>query len=154
MSPNRPGTRPAALLLTLVLAGCSDLTAPSEGVTLYAHDNYGGDHYNLVADVAILRSLGDSPDCKHSFLDHGWNDCASSIRVAEGWQAIVYEHTGFNGDSLIVTSDIPDLDSRGSGSRSCVDPIDLDVLELVRNTWDDCISSIRVLPSGRLAPDG
>ena len=145
--PNQPRTKPAALVLTLVLAGC-DLTAPSEGVTLYAHDNYGGDHYNLVADVAILRSLGDAPDCKHSFVDHGWNDCASSMRVAEGWQAIVYEHTGFSGDSLVVTFDISDLRSWGSGSRSCVDPIDLDVGDFFRNTWDDCISSIRVRPSG------
>ncbi len=129
----------ATLFLALVLAGC-DLTAPSEGVTLYAHDNFDGDHYNFVGDVESLHPI-EGPDCDRS----GWNDCASSIRVAEGWQAIVYEHTGFGGDSLIVTFDIADLQTRGS--RSCVPFIDIDVLDLVRNTWDDCISSVRVRPS-------
>ena len=142
--PNRPGTRPAAVFLTLVLAGC-DLTAPSEGVTLYPHANYGGNHYNFVHDVASLH-LMEEPDCNRSIDSSGWNDCASSIRVAEGWQAIIYEHTDFRGDSLVVTSDIPDLRHRGS-SGTCVPPIDFDVFDLARDSWDDCISSIRVKPS-------
>ena len=138
--PNPPGTKFAALFLVLVLAGC-DLTAPSEGVTLYEHANYDGDHHNFVGDVASLHSLeGPEDTCS------GWNDCASSIRVAQGWQAIVYEHTDFRGDSLIITSDIPDLRNRGAPDR-CVPAIDLDFLDLVRDTWDDCISSIRVVPS-------
>ena len=137
--PNSPRMKSAALFLVLVLAGC-DLTAPSEGVTMYAHASYDGDHFNVVGDVASLHPREGS-DCARS----GWNDCASSIRVAEGWQAIVYEHTDFGGDSLIVTSDIRDL--RNRGSRSCVPPIDLDLFDLVRDTWDDCISSIRVKPS-------
>ena len=137
--PNPLRMKYAALFLVLVLAGC-DLTAPTESVTLYAHASYGGDHYNVVGDVASLHPL-EGPDCARS----GWNDCASSIRVAEGWRAIVYEHTGFGGDSLIVTSDISDL--RNRGAKSCVPLIDFDVLDLVRDTWDDCISSIRVKPS-------
>ena len=136
---SRRGMNFAALLLALGAVGC-DLTGPTEGVTLYAHASYDGDHYNFVGDVASLHPL-EGPDCTRS----GWNDCASSMRVAEGWQAIVYEHTDFRGDSLVVSSDIPDL--RNYGSRSCVPLIDLDVFDLVRDTWDDCISSIRIRPS-------
>ncbi len=142
--PYPPTLKSAALFLVLVLAGC-DLTAPSEGVTLYPHADYGGSHYNFLGDVASLHTL-EEHDCDRSGEYSGWNDCASSIRVAEGWQAIIYEHTDFEGDSLVVRSDIPDLRNRGS-SGTCVPPIDFDVLDLVRDSWNDCISSIRVKPS-------
>jgi len=43
----------------------------------------------------------------------------------------VYEDDNYRGQSLTITSDIPDLDDvRGPGG----------------NDWDDCITSIRVSP--------
>ena len=51
------------------------------------------------------------------------------MRVAPGWEATVFEHDFYRGDSLEVTMDIPDLD---------------DVSGPCGGDWDDCISSIRV----------
>jgi hypothetical protein len=54
----------------------------------------------------------------------------SSIRVAPGWRATIYRDTGFDGQSLDISQDVPNL-------------------QLVPGTCshdglNDCISSIRV----------
>ena len=59
-----------------------------------------------------------------------WNDCISSIRVAPGWRATVYRGTGFDGESMEVAQDVPNLVVvPGTCSRGGL---------------NDCISSIRV----------
>ena len=65
-----------------------------------------------------------------------WDDCISSIQVSPGWEATIYEHDEYEGDTLIVTGDIRDLD---------------DVSGPCGNDWDNCISSVRVSGPGLFA---
>jgi len=96
-------------------------------VTVYQHPHDRGDAWTFGADE---RDLEDVVGPCQVFEGRGsWDDCISSIRVPEGWRATVYEHPNYRGESLTVTSDIPDLD---------------DVRGPCGNDWDDCISSIRV----------
>lgn len=123
----------ASFLVPILLAGCggSDPIGPDpiSGITVFARPDYRGPHRTFVHDVEDLKLLIDDPqpdedDCAAKlFGQEYWTDCVSSIRVSEGWQAIVYEHDNFRGDSLTVTVDIPDLRAW---------------------TWDDRISSLRV----------
>jgi hypothetical protein len=52
------------------------------------------------------------------------NDSISSIKVPAGYTVIIYEHAGFSGQSLSLTSDEPALGNKG---------------------WNDIISSIKVI---------
>ena len=134
----------ASCFVLILLAGCggTDSTgpAPMAGITVFARADYRGPRHTFVDDVEDLKRLLDDPqpdedECANKlFGQERWTDCISSIRVAPGWQAIVYEHDGFRGDSLAVTSDIPDL-SRIQLPASPDFPM---------RTWDERISSIRV----------
>lgn len=130
----------ATFLALMVLAGCGSAPTeptPAQGVTIFARTSYDGPSQLLLEDVVDLKRLRDGPqpdgdECAPKLLGpEQWTDCVSSIRVAAGWQATVYAHDSFRGDSLIVTSDIPDL--RQIMSQGC--PL---------SGWDDCISSMRV----------
>ncbi len=70
-----------------------------EGVILYEHDNYGGnsEYFNKRDE-----SLGDN--C----IQH---DKVSSIKIAPGYEAILYEDGNFEGGSITITSDIQDLEN-------------------------------------------
>ena len=131
----------APLLALTVLAGCgSDPVglAPIEGVTVFARVDYEGPRRTFLEDVMDFKLVRDNPqpdedECYDKvFGQEQWTDCISSIRVAAGWQAIVYVHDTFRGDTLIVTSDIPDL--RGIQAPDCQ-----------TMSWDNCISSMRVM---------
>jgi hypothetical protein len=113
-------------------------TAPSDlmtGIAIYEHANFQGRSSQVARDISDLKDV--SGPCEHETSgDFGtttyrdWNDCISSIRVAPGWRATVYRDTGFDGQSLEVTQDVPNL-------------------QLVPGTCshdglNDCISSIRV----------
>lgn len=114
-------------LLATGLQTCSPMrpSGASEGITAYQHPRYDGDARRLAADERDLDDV--VGPCGGE--QRSWDDCISSIRVPEGWRAIVYEDDNYRGESLTVTSDIPDLDNvRGPCG----------------NDWDDCISSIRV----------
>ena len=121
-----------ALVLALVVAACDRKTGPTEGVTLYEHPDYGGEartfdgNFNdLDAVEGPCRGFFDSAD-----QPGDWEGCVSSVRVSPGWEATLYEHDDYQGDSLEVTSDIRDLDDfRGCGGD-----------------WDNCTSSLRVRP--------
>lgn len=145
-------TRVTVLLTVLVvsllgvLAACEDKklpSAPSEltrGVTIYEHANFTGASALLTSEVRNLTDY--TGPCQHDSYNPGtgtggftvttfdWNDCMSSLKIAPGWRATVYRDEDFKGESLEVTSEVPNL-------------------QLVRGSCDheglnDCITSIRV----------
>ena len=129
----------AAIVLPGVLAGCTDLLpmAPSNlttGIVVYVHANYQGESAHITTDVSDLRNIRGpcrAGDPQGSEGDPNWSDCISSIRVAPGWRATVYRNDGYRGESLVVTSDVPNL-------------------QLVAGTCDhdgmnDCMTSVRVV---------
>jgi len=139
----------ASFLVLMLLAGCEgspvDPIDPvsSAGILVFARADHRGPYRSFVRDVSDLSLVDDEPqpaasDCASKiFGQEHWTDCVSSIRVADGWRAVVYVHDTFGGDSLTVTSDIPDL------SRIPLPPLGIPQ-DSIRN-WDDVISSIRVL---------
>ncbi len=65
-------------------------------VTVYEHCNYGGwaAGFNTGSyDGNVMTSLG------------GRNDAISSVRVAAGYEAVLYENWDFSGASVVVTGD-------------------------------------------------
>jgi hypothetical protein len=107
----------------------SNLTA---GLIVYEHTNYTGESGYVVRDISDLGYV-EGP-CEKGYDDDGdpvyvWDDCISSVRIAPGWQAHLYEHPDFGGWDQIVLEDVPNL-------------------HLVRGPCvgflDDCVSSIRV----------
>ena len=130
---SRSGFLWTGVTLMLLLVNCDTHTGPdpNRGVTVYEHPDFGGSsrtfdgNFNDFDDVTgPCRGFFDSSE-----MPGDWDNCVSSVRVASGWEAIVYEHDDYQGDSLVVTSDIRDLD---------------DVEGPCGDDWDDCISSIRV----------
>ena len=113
-------------------AGPSSLT---RGVILYEHANFLGNQAHLESSLDDLSEF-DGP-CYHSDGDtdyFDWNDCISSIRVAPGWRAVVFEHDEFDGDRLEIVSDVANL-------------------QLVAGSCDheglnDCVTSIKVIAPG------
>jgi Peptidase inhibitor family I36 len=84
-------------------AGPSELAS---GVVLYEGANFAGNSALVTSDIPNLGDF-DGP-CEHTgdskrgtFYD--WNDCASSIRVAPGWRATVYEQGDYKGESYMTT---------------------------------------------------
>lgn len=123
--------------MLMPVGGCDSTgPAPTAGVTVFARADYRGAHRTFLGDVEDLEVLGgDLPDekdcCWGLFCGRsGWTDCVSSIRIADGWQAVMYEHDTFRGDSLTVTTfDIPDLGRI--------------LMSTGGSTWSNTISSIR-----------
>ena len=120
-------TRHATLTIAMIVfascgGGVGPLPPPSEGIVLYEHPNFEGHSIQLLSDQEDLESIAGPCDPSH------WDDCASSVRVAPGWRAIVYEDPDYKGKAFTVTSDIGDLEHSP-------DP----------TNWDDKISSIRLL---------
>jgi hypothetical protein len=100
------------------------VTQPSlGGVVGYERDGYDGDAILLRQSVTDFDLLPGGA-CE---LGSTWDDCFSSIRVPEGWTAILFELSDFRGDSLVVTESIENLDSAGG------------------TDWDNRTSSVRVL---------
>jgi hypothetical protein len=130
----------AASLLTFLL-GCKQglPSAPSElttGIVIYEHANYLGQSAHVTSDVKDLEDI--FGPCERTSYDgdgrsrtiREWNDCISSVRVAPGWRATVYENDDFRGESLEISSDVANF-------------------QLVKGSCDhgglnDCISSIRL----------
>jgi hypothetical protein len=109
-------------------------TAPSDletGIIIYEHADYLGEAAHITTNVSDLKDF-EGP-CIEPDGDGGgtdvWNDCVSSIRVAPGWYAHVYEHDDFDGDYIEVAADVPNLRFAGPGCS---------------NGFNDCITSIRV----------
>jgi hypothetical protein len=138
--------RALALLLALLSPSCDQESLPAapsdvtSGVTLYEHANYEGESALVTRSIGNLGDFngpcalesGGGPPTYVSTTVFDWNDCISSVRIAPGWRAVVYRDDDYDGDSLEVTGDLPNL-------------------LLVRGDCDhdgmnDCISSISVTP--------
>jgi hypothetical protein len=122
---------------------CSDNrlpTAPSElttGVVIYQHANFLGDSAHITADITNLAEVRgpcvrtDTDANGNSSSTDSWDDCASSIRVAAGWRATLYEDTNYKGWAADVGEENVANYQLVRGPCS-------------RDTFNDCASSIRV----------
>jgi hypothetical protein len=123
-----------AIAMTIGAIGCESPeplgpTPVDQGVIVYLNSGYRGVSQQVGADVDDLGKI-EGP-CSASEGGTGtWNDCISSIRVLPGWHARIYGDKNYRGAVLEVTADVPDL-ARVHGSCS--------------DSYDDCISSIRVI---------
>ena len=102
--------------------------SPTEGVTVYQHPDFRGDSYTFVRDFNNFDDLR-GPCGTVDPPVASWDDCVSSLKIAEGWEAIAFERDDFGGQALTITSDFMDLDDEGGPCGG---------------DWDDCISSIQV----------
>ena len=124
-----------ALVLLAFAACASDLpTQPTvafgDGVTLYPDSLFRGERVTLGGDVADFSKLrGPCNEGENSNPSSSYDDCVSSIRIPDGWTAVVFRDRDFKGTSATYTADVPDLDLV---TGPC-DP-----------GFNDCISSIRV----------
>jgi hypothetical protein len=133
----------ALVLLSSVPGACERNTLPSppapltRGVVIFQDANFGGAAAHVTGDLASLRGYG-SPcvetadtgdDPYFSVGSRTWSNCISSVRVAPGWQAVLYAGNNFTGGHVEVTGDVPDLRDVPGG---CAD------------NFNDCVSSIRV----------
>ncbi|MGH9463373.1 MAG: peptidase inhibitor family I36 protein [Vicinamibacteria bacterium] len=110
-------------------AGCdNDPTGPSEGVTVYEDPDFRGDARTFDGNAFDLRDIR-GPCNAFGGSEGDWNDCISSIRVPTGWEVTIFEDDSYEGDSLTLTMDTPDLD---------------DVNGPCGNDWDDCITAMQV----------
>jgi hypothetical protein len=91
----------------------------NDGICVYDRPDYEGREqcWSTGSDLSDLGRSGD------------WSDKISSIRVFGRTTAVVYRDIGFNGDSITVDRDIPDL-SRVSGRGF--------------KNWDRQISSVQI----------
>ena len=123
--------------VALLLTGCNSPSAPSElmeGVVVYADPDFRGQSRTFTADVSDLDDIAGgcfatSGVAPIVVTKDDWDDCISSMRIAPGWTATVYEDPRYREESLGITSDVADLEH---------------VLGPCGDDWDDCVSSIRV----------
>jgi hypothetical protein len=139
-SYRRTAVSATSLLAFLLFSSCGGQgklpAAPSDlvsGLTLYEDANYQGQ------SALLTQSIGNLVDfkgpCQHETdgdVFYDWNECISSMRIAQGWHATAFRDKDYKGDSLDVTADLPNL-------------------QLVRGDCDhdgmnDCISSIKLTP--------
>jgi len=122
----------------LLLAACSDNKlpgAPSEltqGVVIYKDANFLGQSAHVTSDIRNLHDV--TGPCRQSDGDNTvdtWDDCVSSIRVAPGWRATLYEDADFKGWAADVGEENVSNYQLVRGPCS-------------RDTFNDCASSIRV----------
>ena len=86
---------------------------PERGITLYEHQDFGGDSEFFDRDVRDLRGTRIGPDR------------ASSVEIDRGCEAILYEHPDFQGRSTVVTGTLTDLNGERVGNDT-VSSIELD----------------------------
>ncbi len=90
-----------------------ELHTEETSVQFFEHCRYEGQHLNLTGNWSV-SDVGDF-----------WNDRISSIVVPNGWVVILYEHSNYKGNRIVVNK---------SGD--------------VGSFWNDKVSSIRVLAPG------
>ena len=80
----------------------SDLKAEIFGDT-----DFKGTYLPLADNVSKLGNQ----EFKAQGWSKNWNDILSSVKVKDGYEVIIFEHSNYKGDSLIVTKDYPNLKS-------------------------------------------
>jgi hypothetical protein len=123
------------VVLSVLLAACeSDLivlgpTPPDQGIVIYIHADFAGSSQAIDVDVRDLtRAQGPCSRGEEGEVP-SWRECVSSVRVFPGWSATLYRDEDFNGRSVTVTSDTPNL-------RNLPGPCD--------GSFNDCVRSIHV----------
>ena len=121
-------------LLALCACGSGLPTQPvvgfGEGVTLYPDSLFRGERVTLGGDVADFSKLrGPCSESEDADPPSSYDDCVSSLRIPDGWAAIVFRDRNFSGASATYTADVPDLDL---------------VTGPCNPGFNDCISSIQV----------
>lgn len=124
-------------MVVLATAGCG--TAPTKlpqadsGLTIYVDRNYQHGYLTLDQDQPNLEKIegpcSKTSDNYGSTPPYTWDDCVSSVQLSPGWTATLYVDKNYQGGSLTVTEDIPNLKNV---QGKCGDDM------------DDCVSSIRV----------
>ena len=124
------------VMLSLAIAACSDSdfeilgpTPLDEGVILYMHANFAGPSQALNVDVRDLTRVEGPCSGGGEGETPTWTECVSSIRVLPGWSATLFEDEDYEGESLTITADTPNL-------RDIPGPCD--------DSFNDCVRSIRV----------
>jgi Peptidase inhibitor family I36 len=142
MSRSHARRQGLAIALLAGMAGCDTASlpmAPSEltsGVSLWEHADFQGNSALLTESEANLANF--SGPCAHddgNTTIHDWNDCVSSVRVAPGWRAIIYRDDDYDGQSVELTADAPNL-QLVPGSCS-------------HDGLNDCVTSVKVIAPGR-----
>src|SRR5262245_58401343 len=126
----------AALALVVLDACRANLPrAPStltEGIVIYRDANFLGRSALVTSDIRNLRDF--TGPCHKSDGDSSvdsWDDCVSSVRVAPGWRATLYEDPNFGGWAADIGEENVANYQLVRGPCS-------------RDTFNDCASSIRV----------
>ena len=124
------------VVLALTVAACSDSdfailgpTPPDEGIVIYIHANFAGSSQALNVDVRDLTRVEGPCSEGGEGETPSWRECVSSVRVLPGWSATFFEDEDFQGQSLTITADTPNL-------RDVSGPCD--------ESFNDCARSIRV----------
>ena len=126
----------------LLLGGCQDKlpTAPSEltmGVVIYEQANFLGTSAHVTTDITDLEDVRgpchvfESDGSGGTTVKDTWDDCVSSIRVAPGWRATLFEDPDYEGWAADVGEEHVANYQLVRGPCS-------------RDTFNDCASSLRV----------
>ena len=111
------------VVLCLRIGSCQENlpTAPSAfstGIAIYEFQDYQGESAHVTEDISDLDDVRgpcfktESGGGTTTFVDV-WDDCVSSVKVAPGWEAHLYEHPDFGGWDQIVLEDVSDLGEVG-----------------------------------------
>jgi hypothetical protein len=123
------------VLLVVLLPACSDplITlgpVPSDqGVTFHIHAGFAGAGQSVNADIRDLAKVEGPCTSGAEGEKPTWADCISSMRIVSGWKATLYEDKEFEGRSVTLTTDTPDL-------TKVPGPCD--------GSFNDCVSSMKV----------
>jgi hypothetical protein len=125
-----------AVVLLLLIPACGGgpqplgPTALDEGIVVFMHAGFRGTSQLVGGDVTDLTRVEGPCNISEDGSTGTWNDCISSIRLQPGYYARLYGDKNFRGAVLEVAGDVSDL---GALKGDC------------SGSFDDCVSSIRVL---------
>ena len=136
-----------ATAMLLVGGSCGDYArlpnAPSElttGLVIYQHANFLGESAHVTNDIPNLEQVHgpcireDTDANGNTSSSDSWDDCVSSVRVAPGWRATLYQHPNYKGWAADVG------DENVANYQLVRGPCSKD-------TFNDCASSIRLFPA-------
>ncbi len=99
---------------------------PTGGPNVVFHENaaFGGASFSTATDI--------------TFVGSDWNDRITSVEVPAGTIVVLFQDSNYNGARLVLTSNVSDLAMYpGPGPDG---------------SWNDVVSSVRILPAGSQLP--